>query len=142
MATRTRKQTVRYRKHLRKNGPEHCEFCLIDAGYSQFIAETKSFKIITNIFPYSHWDLQKVSEHLLIVPKKHTDTLSDLTAPEAIEYVDLLGSYERRGYNVYSRAPQSGIKTVIHQHTHLIKGEGRQQRLLVYLKRPYLRLSV
>ena len=76
----------------------------------------------------------------MIVPKKHTDTLSDLTRDEAVEYVDLLGSYESKGYNVWARAAQSTIKSVVHQHTHLIKSAGKAHRFIFFIRKPYLRL--
>lgn len=141
MASRTRKETLRYRKYLASLPSAGCDFCSITPKSKQFVQETTYFFIIKNIFPYSFWDLQRVSDHLLILPKKHTDTLSDLTRDEAVEYVELLGSYESVGYNVYSRAPQTKSKSVAHQHTHLIKSEGRLRKVVLYTQKPYLRVS-
>jgi diadenosine tetraphosphate (Ap4A) HIT family hydrolase len=141
MATRSPKEEKVYKAH-RKN--EHsktsCIFCDIGPGHMQLVRETKSFKIVRNIFPYSHWDGQDVVDHLMIVPKLHTDTLSDLQSHEAIEYVELMSSYESQGYNVYARAPQSNRKTVVHQHTHLIKLNGKNRKFLLYLEKPHVRL--
>lgn len=142
MPTRSRKQEKQYGKYKKhfahKKG---CDFCVIDASYDQLISETKSFKILKNIFPYSSWDDQSVEEHLLIVPKRHIDTIGDLTAPEAVEYIDLLASYESRGYNVYMRAPQSTVKSVAHQHTHFIRPTGRIHRLMFMLSKPYIHFA-
>lgn len=142
IGTRSHAHLSRYKSHLSKKPEGHCEFCAYRAGDADVILETKSFKIIRNIFPYNTWDLQDVSDHLMIVPKKHTETLNDLTAQEAVEYVDLLGSYESRGYNVYARAPASGMKSVIHQHTHLLRTTGKIKRVLFYTKRRFLRVII
>ncbi len=142
LATRNRKQIKKYKKYSKDLPVGSCQFCEIDQKDSQFVTETKSFKIIRNIFPYNYWDLHRVEDHLMIVPKKHTDTLNDLNAQEAVEYVNVIGSYESRGYNVYSRAPLAGMKTVVHQHTHLIKLAGRPKRLLIYTKNKFLRMVV
>jgi ATP adenylyltransferase len=142
MATRSRKQALRYRKRLKNRPASTCDFCtLTSQDNTEIIASTKSFKIIRNIFPYSHWDQQEVSDHIMIIPKKHTETILDFTASEAVEYVGLLGSYENQGYNVYARAPVSNIKSIPHQHTHLIKGSGKMQRVLLYVSRPYIRIT-
>jgi len=134
LSTRTQKNIKNYKKHKQTTPSDICVFCLSKKGDESYVSSTKSFKILRNIFPYSTWDLQNVTDHLMIIPKKHTDTLNDLTTHEAIEYVNLLGSYESRGYNVYARSPGSGMKTVVHQHTHLIKTEGAVKRLLIYSK--------
>lgn len=140
MATRSRKDTLRYRKDLKTNHYDDCVFCLIEREPEIIVQTTKSFYILINKYPYSYWDLQSVEEHLLIVPKKHTDTLSDLTASEAVEYVQLVGSYESQGYSVYSRAPKSPLKSVIHQHTHLLKTVPKESRIFIYSKKPYFRI--
>ena len=77
----------------------------------------------------------------MVIPKKHIDSLNDLTTDEAVEFVGLIGSYESRGYNVWARAPQSVIKSVVHQHTHLIKPGTKKKRFVLYNKKPYIRLT-
>ncbi len=140
MATRSRKDEKSYAAH-RKNvhAKVGCIFCDYEESGQSYKDQTKSFVIINNIYPYSHWDGQGVLDHLLVVPKKHTDTLSDLDSNEAIEYVNLIASYESKGYSVYSRAPASNRKTVIHQHTHLIKLDNQTKKVVFYLKKPYIR---
>lgn len=139
-ATRSRKQVKDYRKH-RKNAkkPDGCTFCLIDSQSSQYISETKHFKVIRNIFGYSLWDSQKVADHLMVVPKKHTDSLSKLPKEAAVEFVDIISTYEDKRYNIYARAPASVMKTVVHQHTHLIKPLGKPRRFIFFLRKPYIR---
>jgi len=142
IGTRSKKHIKQYKHHMSELIIGACQFCDHKVTDNSFVTETKSFKIIRNIFPYKTWDLQDVNDHLLIIPKKHTDTLNDFTANEAIEYVALLGSYESRGYNVYSRSPGSGMKSVVHQHTHLIKTNGKTKRVIIYTKNIHARLIV
>ena len=77
-------------------------------------------RIIKNIFPYDVWDGYEVSDHLMIVPKQHTETIGDFSKEELQEYVNILAKYEKMGYSIYARAPQNKRKTVPHEHTHLI----------------------
>ncbi len=140
MSTRSRKEEKQYTKYRRSiKKINDCVFCEIKKGDNEFISETKSFKVIINRFPYSHWDNQNVTDHLMIVPKKHTDTLSELTPEEALEYVKLMSAYEAKGYNVWARAPHSIRKSVIHQHTHLMKPGKKIMRFVFFVHRPYWR---
>ena len=141
MATRSKKEEVRYAKHRSEvHTKTICVFCDYSKNDECFISETKSFKVLVNLFPYSQWDGQGVLDHIMIVPKKHTDTLSDLSSHEAIEYVDLVSSYESKGYSVYSRAPSSTRRTVVHQHTHLMKLDDQTKKLVFYLRKPFIRI--
>jgi diadenosine tetraphosphate (Ap4A) HIT family hydrolase len=140
-APRSRKESRTYGKYRKKLHPEACDFCDVQAGDPQFISETANFKVIRNIFPYSMWDGQRVADHLMVLPRQHTDTLQDLTPRQAQEFVQLISAYEGKGYNVYARAPTSRIKTVVHQHTHLIKPSGPVRKLVFMIRRPYMRIS-
>ena len=127
-----------------KNKPriQGCVFCNLDEKNEQFVSETKYFKIVRNIFGYSLWDSQRVADHLMIVPKKHTDSLNDLPKEAAVEFVGLLGQYEAKHYNVYARASSSVMKTVVHQHTHLIKPSGKPRKLVFLWRKPYIRFTL
>jgi diadenosine tetraphosphate (Ap4A) HIT family hydrolase len=140
-APRNRKQVKAYDYHLKHVEPadKGCVFCAIGSKSPQFVSQTKSFKVIHNLFPYSLWDSQPVMDHLLLVPKLHTDTLSGLSPAAAQEFVELMSSYESSGYSVYARTPQSVIKTVVHQHTHLIRHGETRIRGLFYLRKPFMR---
>jgi len=139
-ATRSRKEEKIYKKHLKSTNRNDCAFCIIKKGNRQLVEETNNFKIIKNIFAYSLWDGQKVTDHMMITPKKHTDSLANMQPKEKIEYVDLVEKYEKLGYNIYSRAPSSAIKSIAHQHTHLIKTEGDSKRFIFLLRKPYIRI--
>lgn len=139
-AVRSRKQQDEYRKYLKTIVSAECVFCIIKTGSDQLIEETDNFKVIINKFPYSLWDGQKVIDHKMITPKKHVDSLKSMQSNQKVEYVDLLEKYEKQGYNVYFRAPVSVIKTVVHQHTHLIKTTGGPKRFVFHTRKPYFRM--
>lgn len=142
MPERSHREVRHFRKHIKvlKIKQGICEFCEITNDSNQFVTETESFRVIRNIFPYSYWDHQRVADHLMIIPKAHTDTLSHFTPEQASEFVKLVGRYENQGYNVYARAPKSKIKSVIHQHTHLIKPKGRLVKVMLFIKKPFARV--
>ncbi|MDB5185866.1 MAG: hypothetical protein JWL85_389 [Candidatus Saccharibacteria bacterium] len=144
MSYRTRKEEYRYKKYQQdrsKSNTTTCVFCDISTGDEQLISETPNFKIVKNMFGYSIWDNQPVADHLMILPKIHTDTLSSLSPDAAVEFVQLISNYESIGYNVYARAPQSLAKTVVHQHTHLIKTAPKYKQFVLYLQKPYVRIA-
>jgi diadenosine tetraphosphate (Ap4A) HIT family hydrolase len=138
-ATRSKKEEASYRRHLKTVDRNVCAFCSVDEDSDQFVEGTKYFKILKNIFPYSLWDGQRVVDHLMITPRQHTDSLDTLSLHEKADYVDLLAKYEKNGYNIYARAPQSAIKSIFHQHTHLIKTAGTPRRFVLLVRKPYFR---
>lgn len=140
-ATRSRKEHKAYKKYLKSDNLPKCVFCKIQKSHNQLIKETKHFKIINNIFPYSLWDNQAVTDHLMIIPKQHTDSLANMSAEQKCEYVDLVAKYEKQGYNIYSRTPVSTVKSIPHQHTHLIKNDGQTKWLIFLLRKPYMRFT-
>jgi diadenosine tetraphosphate (Ap4A) HIT family hydrolase len=138
-AVRSRSDKLGYKKYLESLTPEDgCQFCSIEQGHQQFVSDSSHFKIILNKFPYAKWDSQPVAEHLMIVPKQHTDTLRDLSFEESKEYVELISEYEHDGYNIYARTPGSNMKSVKHQHTHLIKLAPRHKTRAIFLSGPAL----
>lgn len=142
MSTRSRKEEKNYGKYQRTIQPGSCQFCAIGLDSEQLVKLTKSFKIIRNIFSYSIWDGQKVDNHLMIVPRKHTDSLANLTPAQSHEFLLIVSDYESRGYNIYARAPSSTMKSVIHQHTHLIKTSGATKNMMFLLRKPfYIRIA-
>lgn len=127
-AVRSRKDKANYKKYLDElKIDDSCQFCKFDKVHEQYLVETEHFFVVLNKFPYTKWDTQPVQEHLLIVPKQHTDSLKDLSFEASKEYVELISGYEHDGYNIYARTPGSKMKSVKHQHTHLIKIKSRQR---------------
>lgn len=140
-APRSRKESVHYDKYMvqLKGRGSPCEFCEMNPNSPQFMKETKYFKLIRNTFPYSLWDGHGVADHLLVLPIVHASSLNDLPNAAGLDYLALISEYEKQGYNVYARAPQSKTKSVVHQHTHLIKPSDKTKRVLIFSKRPYFR---
>jgi diadenosine tetraphosphate (Ap4A) HIT family hydrolase len=78
----------------------------------------------------------------MIVPKIHTAKLSEIGDEASVEFIRLVETYEMNGYSLYARAVNSKLRSVVHQHTHLIKLDGRQRNFLFMLRKPwYFRLS-
>lgn len=138
--TRSRKEHKLYKRYLKTTDKSVCNFCAIQTGSDQLIEQTEYFKVLQNIFPYSIWDGLSVVDHLMITPIQHTDNLGGMQPDQKTEFVDLVARYEAHGYNIYARTPASKIKSVAHQHTHLIKTEGKPKRLIFLLLKPYFRI--
>lgn len=136
-ATRSTKEERLYRQHRKDYIDSECPFCLIKKLDAQYVEETKNLKVIRNHFPYSIWDGQGVVDHLMIVPKRHTDKLGSLSLEAAGEYISLVDKYELDGYNVYARAPGSNVKSIVHHHTHLIRLDGETRRFIFLLRKPF-----
>lgn len=141
-ANRSRKQHVQYVRYNRglKKDPAKCVFCIIKSTDSQFVRETDNFWVVYNIYPYSIWDDMKVLDHLMLIPKTHTDNLASLSKDVSVEYVQLISEYEAKGYGIWARPVGSTAKSIEHQHTHFIKGNGKRGKFLLYSSKPYTRV--
>ena len=98
-----------------------CPFCEIDQNLNEIIEENTTMRVLTNAFKYELWDNCIVLDHLMVVPKRHTDSLGGFNFDESMDYIELLEKYDRLGYSVYGRASTNKQKSVAHQHTHLFK---------------------
>ncbi len=137
---RSKSKEVEYRQYLkelaRKGVP--CVFC--DERYYEQIEEFKQFRIINNKFPYTLWDSSVVVAHFMIVPKRHIDSIADFEKKEIVEYHSIASAYERKGYDLYSRGLNSSMKSVLHQHTHLINTDGVKIKGLIYNESPLVHI--
>lgn len=123
-------------KYISFPAHDRCPFC--DAqSKKESIAETKHTRIVKNRVSYDLWELRQVTDHLLLLPKRHVLSFSALTKEEKLDVITTIGEYEDRGYNVYARAPTNAQRSVPHQHTHLIKTEGPQGKFMLFIKKPY-----
>lgn len=138
MTTRRRSVEKAYEKHRANTKPRACNFCAFHTDDGQVTREAKHFWIVKNIFGYDIWDSLDVHEHLMIVPKKHKDSLAHFSPAELKEYSELLAEYESDGYSIYSRAPQNKAKTIPHQHTHFLKLGSQTKTMYLFLRKPYL----
>lgn len=144
-ASRSTKEQHDYRKLLaadRGSKDKTCDFCAMNEGHPQFVRQTKHFKVIRNRTPYSLWDEQQVLDHLMVVPIQHTAKVGDLGGEAAGEFVELLGEYDAAGYCMFARALNASVRSMVHQHTHLMKLNGKKRTVLFMLCKPwYVRIS-
>lgn len=110
-----------YKHYLKQQPASVCNFCNFDISHNQVLAELPHFWVVKNIFPYSMWDNSHVTDHIMVVPKRHVYGVSEFTDEEQREYVTALSSYEKTGYAFYTRNPGALTKSVPHQHTHAIQ---------------------
>ena len=136
---RTRKQTKRYnpkqKRQVHLSGQAPCPFC--DMNPDQIVRDGKTMRLIKNIYGYKLWEGMNVNDHLMIVPKRHAEGIAEFNKAEKIEMMDLMAEYEGKGYNVYARESQNAIKSVPHQHTHLLKTHNKRARFFVFSEKPY-----
>lgn len=140
---RKQKNQKRYAAHTKAaKKSKVCQFCELNTSSDEVVSMHKHFKIIKNIFPYDNWDARDVFDHLMITPVKHTESLSTLGDEAAIEFVKLVSAYEKQGYDVFARSPHSTIKSIPHQHTHLIKTGGKMHKAVLHLQKPYISITL
>lgn len=133
-----RKAHKTYRK-LNKTTKQRgiCTFC-DPANQPNIIYETDHSFILPNRTPYNIWELHNVIDHLLVMPKRHVHSLSELDEVELADIMKILAKYEGDGYNVYARAKGSIRRSVYHQHTHLIKIDPKEPRISFFMRKPWL----
>ena len=120
--------------------PKGCSFCTaIEPDHLQ--AETAHHTILTNRVMYDVWELRRVTDHLLVIPKRHVKGLGELTNAEKLDHINIIAEYELKGYNVYARGIGSLQRSVEHQHTHLIRTGSKQARGSLSIKKPYFLIT-
>ena len=98
--------------------------------------------LVPNRVSYDVFEGRRVLDHLLIIPKRHLETLKDFTKEEKLDMMDIASEYEAKGYNVYARGVGSLTRSVKHQHTHLIKiKNNKPAKFILYIRRPYLLIN-
>ena len=138
-SSRKRGNEKRCTEHRRKNKSSSCDFCrLVETDTSQVVSRHRHCLVIKNLFGYDIWDDRGVEEHLMIIPKRHVDSLADLTDEEMAEYIKIMTKYEKSGYSIYARSPGNTSKSIVHQHTHLIKIDDKSKKWIFYLKKPHV----
>lgn len=121
MSSRTPDVQAAYDIYRKQLGDE-CDFCnLVQVPTEQVIDEHAHFLRIKNRFPYAVWDSKSVTDHQMIIPKRHLVELNEFTPDEAQEFLNLITEYEHLGFSLYARSTEDRTRSVVHQHTHLIK---------------------
>ena len=137
--TRTRKSQKKYNQYKKTAKPvDGCVFCDLKEMLNPI--DRGNFRVIANRFMYDTWDGCRVTDHLMVLPKRHVHNVKDLTDAEQLEYLTLLSEYEDLGYSVYSRAMSAATRTVDHFHTHLIQLDPEPIKAMVYLTKPHIML--
>lgn len=114
-----------------------CSFCTDETLSGRVIEEYKTMHLIPNRTHYDMFEGLRVHDHLMIIPKRHLESIDDFTEEEKIEMMSIAGKYERQGYSVYARGVGSINRSVKHQHTHLLKLRNIRAKFVFYMRRPY-----
>lgn len=117
---------------------DDCPFCDEKSQTGKVIYENNSIYVIPNLTKYDLWEMVDVTDHLLVIPKRHVTALSQLSKAERLDIMNTCADYEEKGYSVYARGVGFIKRSVEHQHTHLIKTKNVKARLMLFMKRPYI----
>jgi diadenosine tetraphosphate (Ap4A) HIT family hydrolase len=109
-----------------------CTFC-DEKNLEKAIRQTDTVYVIPNRVKYDMFEGRRVLDHLLVVPKKHRESVSSFTAQEQQDIMGIIGDYEAQGYHFFGRGKQTITRSVTHQHTHLVKVENKWPFIFVYL---------
>lgn len=132
-----RKTIHKYKSSQRIDG---CPFCSPDT-VSSAVFENELLYIVPNLTQYDLWELHDVEDHLLIVPKRHIEALSELSSTERLAIMDRAAEFESKGYSIYARGVGFVKRSVKHQHTHLIKVKNKKPKIALFLQSPYYLLK-
>lgn len=135
---KTKKRYVTY--NAGDKAAEGCTLCKeVDGPKVTF--ENDTMFVIPNRVAYDMFEGRSVVDHLMVIPKRHLGSLQDFTDKEKLDQMTIVGDYESQGYNVYSRGVGSISRSVIHQHTHLIKLADKKPRIIFYAQKPHILIN-
>lgn len=97
--------------------------------------------VIPNRVSYDMFESMRVVDHLMVIPKKHHESMATFDDAEKIDAMKIIGEYEALGYNIYARAKDSISRSVKHQHTHLLKLDNKPSNLVIYARKPYFMIA-
>lgn len=137
---KTRRTYSRHNSSDRKR--TGCTFCNSFEEGANVVYEGETMVIVPNRVSYDLFEGRTVTEHYMVIPKRHIESLDGFSDEEALEMFRLTAAYERKGYNVYARGKGSVTRSVLHQHTHLIKTTDKRNKLLFYVRRPYFLIKL
>lgn len=127
-----------YAEEMRTRDPNVCNFC--DFASQRVLGTLATHWVIDNLYPYELFDDMVVSDHILIVPKRHIVGISEFTTEERVDFLDTVSEYEEEGYTLFARAPMNKAKSVTHQHSHMIKPNLDRDPIqsLIYKRAPHV----
>lgn len=126
------------KKYAAHPKPVTCDFCNPDDMKPRIVFESSHCFVIPNRVFYDVWELRDVIDHLMVIPKVHAMTLQELSSEAKLDLINVISKYESEDYNIYARTPNSATRSVVHQHTHLIKTKNEFSNGALMLKKPYL----
>lgn len=137
-----RKTRLSYKKYNHEDTKKPiCTLCA-DDNKSRIINENDSMFVLPNRVSYDIFEGMRVLEHLMIVPKNHRESLAEFTERERIDFMTLASYYESQGYTILARGKGSHMRSVNHQHTHLLKLDNQKARVYFYLRKPYFMIKL
>jgi len=101
---------------------QSCAFCKMDSGMSSILLESDNFYLNKDKFPVT-------PEHLLIIPKRHITSPSDLSETEWHDLRVILeaacsllktGDNQITGFNIGINIGSDAGQTIPHLHVHVI----------------------
>ena len=111
---------------------EKCLFCMIMNG------DIPSTKVFENEYVYAFRDINpQAPVHILVIPRKHYSSLSDIEAAsdrelaECLRAVRLIAEQEglKNGYRVISNCGPDACQSVPHLHFHILGGQPMSERM-------------
>lgn len=137
-----RKTKMTYKKHNDADAiHQECGFCQAET-HERILQQNDTMFVIPNRVSYDMFEGRKVTDHVMVIPKRHHEDIQSFNDKEKIDSMTIIGDYESRGYNIYARGVGSISRSVKHQHTHLIKLTDKPSRLIIYTRKPYILLDV
>ena len=111
---------------------ENCLFCKIVSG------EIPSSKVYENEMVYAFRDINpQAPTHILVIPKKHMSSISDIDAADDREIAACLRAVRDiaemekldRGYRVISNCGPDACQSVPHLHFHVLGGRRMSEQM-------------
>jgi diadenosine tetraphosphate (Ap4A) HIT family hydrolase len=135
-----RKTRLTYSKHNANDVKlQECNFCRDQSD--KIVKENDTMYVIPNRVSYDMFESMRVLDHLMVIPKKHHETMATFDDNEMRDAMKIMGEYEAQGYNVYARGMGSVSRSVKHQHTHLLKLDNKPSNLVIYARKPYFMIA-
>jgi diadenosine tetraphosphate (Ap4A) HIT family hydrolase len=113
-----------------------CTLCH-NIAESNIRMSTETMNVIPNRVHYDMFEGRRVIDHLMIVPKRHVESIGEFNDSEHGELMKIIAEYEKREYGFYGRGVGGSTRSVAHQHTHLIKLAHKAPHLIVHTTKPY-----
>ena len=132
--------------HSRKNRKKYlsfpkaviCPFCDPAELQARTIRETEHNIVMPNRVFYDQWETRDVTDHLLLFPKKHEIHLAAMDDDAKLDMMHIMGEYEDKGYEIYTRSHTNIQRSQDHLHIHLIKTETARARGMFFWNKPYI----